>query len=511
MPIDRPRAATMHHASVDAACHRGSAATHHERALVAAEKPLRPSERLALLCDADSLQHIRSGAVSRAAPANAREGDGVVAALGRVAGRPIYCYAQDASFVGGSVGETHADTIVRVQRLAARARVPIVGFVESGGARMQEGLASLNGYARIFRESVAMSGDVPQISVISGTSAGGGSYSPALTDFVIMTDAARMFLTGPAVLREVIGEDIGAAELGGPRVHSRNGVCHFAVGSDVAAVEHVRQLLSYLPTNAGSPTPIRPPLDPDGEPPEEVMPISQRQVYDVRRVIRGIVDADSVLEVAPRWARNMVTAFCRLAGRAVGVIANQPNYLGGVIEIQAAQKGARFVRTCAAFGLPLVVLVDTPGFLPGRQQETGAVIRHGAKLLHAFAEAEVPRLTVVLRKAYGGAYITMNSRDLGADLSVAWTDAELGIMGPEQAVGIVNRRDLEVSADPAAERRRLAAAYRDTHLGATAAARAGHIDEVIAPNDTRQRLVASLDVHTAGGPRSGPRLRNIPL
>jgi len=472
-------------------------------------RPLRPLERLRLLADEGSLQVIRSEVTSERMGEKAKAGDGVVGGSLRIGGRPVFCFAQDAGYAGGSLGAQHADTIVRVQRHARQARVPVIGFVESGGARMQEGLAALNGYARIFSEHVAMSGRVPQISVITGASAGGGCYSPALTDFVVMTDAASMFLTGPAVVREVTGEDVSARELGGPEVHGRNGVCNFTVPTDIDAVFLVRQLLGYLPTSAWDAVPVALPADPAGPDPGGIVPLDGRRVYDVRDAINGIVDADSLLESAPHWAPNIVTALARIDGMPVGIVANQPRHLGGVIDAEASQKGGRFVRTCNAFGLPLVVLVDTPGFLPGSKQESIGVIRHGAKLLHAFAEATVPRFTVVLRKAFGGAYITMNSKDLGADLYLAWTRAELGIMGAEQAVGVVHRRALAAAADPGQERKRLADAYALEHLSASAAARMGAVDEVIRPPETRERLAWALS--TLGRTREPGTTRNIPL
>ena len=474
------------------------------------DAPLRPLQRLRLLCDEGSLHVLRASATSERMGDKARPGDGVVGASGTVAGRPIYCFAQDVSFAGGSVGAAHAETIVRIQRLAGRARVPVIGFVESGGARMQEGLAALGGYARIFSEHVSLSGDVPQISVITGTSAGGGCYSPALTDFVIMTEAASMFLTGPAVVREVTGQQTSTRDLGGTRVHGRNGVSQFAVQSDVDAIVLVRRLLAYLPQNAWCEAPVYPTVEPDGPDPGGAVPLDPRRPYDVRSALAGIVDGGSVLEVSPSWARNIVTAFARLEGRAVGIVANQPKFIGGVIDAEASQKGARFVRTCNAFGIPLVVLVDTPGFLPGVEQEAIGVIRHGAKLLHAFAEATVPRFTVVLRKAFGGAYITMNSKHLGADLTLGWSRAQLGIMGAEQAVGVVNRREIEQADDAGAARARLAADYATRHMGAEAAARGGHIDDVIRPGETRGRLALALAM--SGSERGGRgRVGNIPL
>ncbi len=462
------------------------------RATGSALRPLRPYERLRLLADEGSLQVIRSEVASERMGNKAQAGDGVVAGSLRVGQRPVFCFAQDAGYAGGSLGFQQAETIVRVQRLARQARVPVIGFVESGGARMQEGIAALDGYARVFSEHVAMSGRVPQISVITGPSAGGGCYSPALTDFTVMTDTASMFLTGPAVVQEVTSESISARELGGPHVHRSNGVCHFAVASDIDAVFLVRQLLTYLPASAWDEPPMTPPADPAGADPGGVVPLDGRRVYDVRTAIAGIADAESVLEVAAHWAPNLVTAFARIDGRPVGIIANQPCHLGGAIDAEASQKGARFVRKCSAFGVPLLVLVDTPGFLPGSKQEAVGVIRHGAELLHAFADASVARFTVVLRKAFGGAYITMNSKDLGADLYLAWSRAELGIMGAEQAVRIAHRRALAGTENSAEELRRLTDAYSAEHLSAKAAARRGAVDDVIRPAETRSRLAWAL-------------------
>jgi acetyl-CoA carboxylase carboxyltransferase component len=454
-----------------------------------AERPpaaLGPYDRLEALFDPGSVHVFRSEVSSRRMGERARPGDGVVGAAGRVNGRTVFAYAQDPSYAGGSLGEQHADTIVRVLELAGQARAPVVGFVASAGARMQEGVAALAGYGRIFNAHVRLSGVVPQISVIAGTSAGGGSYSPALTDVVVMTRTSAMFLTGPGVVREVMGEDVDADALGGPRVHERNGVCHAVVDDDRAAAEHVRGLLALLPQHAGEDPPLAVPTDPHPGSPGDVVPLDPRKVYDVRDVLARTLDGGALLELQPRWARNLVTGFARLEGRAVGVIANQPRWLGGVLDADSAQKGARFVRTCNTFNLPLLVFVDTPGFLPGSGQEQAGVIRHGATLLHAFAAATVPKLTVVLRKAFGGAYITMNSRALGAHLSFAWPQAELGVMGARQAVGIIHRRE------PAERHDALAAAYADQHLGARVAAAEGHIDEIIDPADTRGRLAWGL-------------------
>ncbi|HWH95314.1 MAG TPA: acyl-CoA carboxylase subunit beta [Baekduia sp.] len=466
--------------------------------------------RLEALCDPGSLHVIRSTILPRRESKRTRPGDGVVGASGTVGGRPVYAYAQDQSFVGGALGEAHADTIIRVMEMAERAGAPVVGFIASGGARMDDGIAALGGYGRIFRQNVRLSGKVPQISVISGVSAGGGSYSPALTDFVVMTEGSAMFLTGPGVVQEVMGEEIDSDGLGGTRVHSKNGVCQFEAHDDLDAVRLVRELLCYLPQRAGETPPHAGPADVPGTAPDTIVPAQQRQVYDVRGVIAALVDGGDMLEVSTRWARNMVTAFARIDGRPVGVIANQPWYLGGVIDAEAAQKAAKFVRSCNSFGLPLVVLVDTPGFLPGTKQEGLGVIRHGAKLLHAFSEAVVPKVTVVLRKAYGGAYICMNSKDLGADLTFAWPDAEIGIMGPKQAVGVVHRRALAEAEDFEAERDRLADEYADEHVSAEVAARTGFIDELVEPHDTRRRLAGALAALSGPG-RCGNGGGNIPL
>jgi acetyl-CoA carboxylase carboxyltransferase component len=451
-----------------------------------------PVQRLKWLCDRSSFQVIRSGALSPRTGAAGAPGDGVIAGAGRVGGRPVFTYAEDPSFMGGSLGEAHAESIVRVLGLARRAGAPVVAFVESGGARLQEGHAALGGYGRVFRASVELAALVPQISVVTGVSAGGGSYSPALTDFVVMTDSARMFLTGPRVVREALGEEVTMEELGGPRVHARNGVCQLVAASDQDAVALVRELIGFLPQRVGERPPPAAPAAPAGGDPQTPVPAERRRVYDVREVARRVFDDGRLLEMSPRWASNMVTALARIEGRSVGLIANQPWRLGGVIDAAGAEKAADFVQTCERFRLPLVVLVDTPGFMPGRRQEAAGVIRHGASLLRAFAGATVPRLTVVLRKAYGGGVITMNSKDLGADLAFAWPGAEIGIMAAEQAVGVVHRRRLAAVDDGGAVRADLAAAYAEDHLTADAAAASGFIDEVIAPGQTRHRLAWAL-------------------
>ncbi len=463
-----------------------------ERASAVERAPLTPLERLEALCDPDTLDLIRTQILSTAMGEKARAGDGVLAGSGLVGGRPVFAYAQDASYAGGSLGAGHAETIVRVLELADRARAPVVGFVGSGGARMQEGVAALGGYGRIFRRIVGLSGRVPQISIITGLSAGGGAYSPALTDWVVMTEDSSMFLTGPGVVREALGEEVTAAELGGRRVHERNGVCHFVTPTDADAAELARELLGYLPSHRDLPVPEAEPIGPAYGDPGAFVPVQARKVYDVRDVIAAVVDGGEMLEVAAGWARNIVTAFARIDGRTVGVIANQPRYLGGVLDTSSSEKGARFVTKCNQFGVPLLVLVDTPGFMPGTRQESAGVIRLGATLVHAFAEATVPRVTVILRKSFGGAFITMNSKDLGADYVFAWPQAEIGVMGAKPAVGIIHRRELAVAEDPEAERDALARRYAESHLRPQVAAAAGYIDELIEPAQTRARVAWAL-------------------
>ncbi len=474
------------------------------------EDKLGPLERVEALCDPGSIQLVRGEVLSRRTGERTSPGDGVVGATGTVDGRAVACFAQDASYLGGSLGEVQADTICRVLEVAGRARMPVVGFVESAGARLQEGVAALSGYGRIFKAHTALSGQVPQISVVCGASAGGGSYAPALTDVVVMTKQSSMFLTGPAVVREVTGEEVDAAALGGPRVHERNGVCQLVAENDLDAAWIVRDLLDYLPQNCSERPSRWPSVDPPRVLPDAALPDGERNVYDVRDVVRTLVDGGRALELNARWARNIVTAFARLDGHSVGIVANQPRHLGGALNADAAAKAARFVNMCDAYGLPLVVLVDTPGFLPGKAQEAGGIIRHGAKLVHAFAAASVPRLTVVLRKAFGGAFIAMNSRELGADLLLAWPRAQLGVMGARQAVDLVHRREIAAADDSAGARDRLADRYAAEHLTAASAAAEGVIDEIVAPSATRGRLASALRMLSDPARPVRPA-RNIPL
>jgi methylmalonyl-CoA decarboxylase subunit alpha len=459
---------------------------------VAPVLPLAARERLERLCDPGSLQVIRSAVRSRRLGVRAEAGDGVIAGTGLVAGRPVACYAQEERFAGGSLGEAQAESIVRVLRLAEEARIPVVALVASAGARIQEGSAGLAGFARIFAATVALSQRVPQISVLTGFCAGGGAYAPALTDFVIMTEGSAMFLTGPAVVREACGERVSPAELGGPGVHQRNGVCHLVAATEPGAIALAGRVLSYLPQSSSGLPPEHPSIEPELDDPGAHVPERSASVYDVRLVIRSIADAGELLELAPKWGRNMVTGFARIGGRAVGVVANQPRHMGGVIDVEACEKAARFVRTCDAYGLPLVVLVDTPGFMPGTKQEASGIIHRGAGLVDAFARAAVPRFTIVLRKAYGGAYIAMNAKDLGATLAFAWPGAQIGIMDARQAVSIVHRRDLAACAGPEELLETLAREYAQANCTASAAACDGLVDEVIPPAETRDRLLRAL-------------------
>jgi acetyl-CoA carboxylase carboxyltransferase component len=434
--------------------------------------------RLELLFDAGTFRPIRSGV-----------GDGVLSGSGRVQGRAVVAWAQDGTFKGGSLGSSGGETIARTIQRADALGVPVVGFPHSGGARLQEGVAALTAYAGIFRAQAQAT--VPMISVVSGPCAGGAAYSPALGDFVVMTAEAVMFLTGPKIIERVTREVISAGDLGGTKVHGANGVSHLVARDDVHAAELVRRLLTFLPDRAGGHgMPLVPPADAPGDDPGDVLPESDRRVYDVREVAARMLDRGALLELAPRWARNLVVGFGRVEGRPVGVIANQPKHLGGCLDAAAAEKGAWFVDLCDRFGIPLVVLADTPGFLPGATQEAAGVLRHGASLLRAFGRASVPRITVTLRQAYGGAHIVMNSRDLGATLTLAWPDARIGVMGARQAVELVRRREIEAGADAAL----LADAYEAEHLPVRVAAAAGFVDEVVAPSQTRDRIAHVLEL-----------------
>ena len=446
-------------------------------------------------------------------------GDGVVTGFGEVDGRPVCAFAQDATVFGGALGEAHALKIVKVMETARKAGVPIVGLNDSGGARIQEGVLSLGGYGEVFYRNVLLSGVVPQLSLVLGPCAGGAVYSPALTDFVIMAQGTgQMFITGPDVVRAVTGEEVTMEALGGAAAHAeRSGVSHFTTGSDREAIDLARHLLSYLPLNNLEDPPVAAAAAPSDAAARElsaIVPEEANSPYDVHAVLERVVDVGSLLEVQAAWAPNVVVGFARLDGRPVGVVANNPASLAGTLDINASTKAARFVRFCDAFNLPLLTFVDVPGFLPGTAQEHGGIIRHGAKLLFAYAEASVPMLTVILRKAYGGAYDVMCSKHLGGDLNFAWPTAEIAVMGAEGAVNILFRRELEGA--PAEEREsvraRLTGEYRQEFLSPYLAAERGYVDDVIDPVETRARLVAGLRVLAAKRDDRPPRKHgNIPL
>jgi acetyl-CoA carboxylase carboxyltransferase component len=432
--------------------------------------------RLTALLDADTFHPWRSAV-----------GDGVVAGSAQVHGRPVCVWAQDVSHRGGSLGSAGGETIARTIRHANRAGVPVIGVPHSGGARLQEGVGALGAYGAIFREQALAR--VPQITLIPGVCAGGAAYSSTLGDFVMMIHPrGRLFLTGPRVVEQVTREQTSAESLGGPRVHAANGVAHLVADDEDSAARLLRELMSYIPSTLGGPLPLVPAVDPPAGLPDDHVPAGARQVYDVRAVIRMLVDGGRHLELSSRWARNLVTTLCHLDGCPIGVIANQPHYLGGTIDCAASEKGRWFVDLCDRLALPIVVLVDTPGFLPGASQERAGVIRHGSALLRAFARATTPKVTVTLRQAYGGAHIVMNSRDLGADLTLAWPCAQIGVMGASQAVAITERRAIADGADAD----ELAAAYASERLEVEFAAAGGFIDEVVPPRKTRERLIRAL-------------------
>jgi acetyl-CoA/propionyl-CoA carboxylase carboxyl transferase subunit len=480
-------------------------------------------ERLESFFDPGTFTEIDAFVVHRATAFGLDErkvpGDGVVTGWGDVDGRPVCAFAQDATVFGGALGEAHAMKIVKVMETARKAGVPIVGLNDSGGARIQEGVMSLGGYGEVFFRNVLLSGVVPQISLVLGPCAGGAVYSPAITDFTIIArGTGQMFITGPDVVRAVTGEEVTMEALGGADAHAeRSGVSQFTAESDRAALGLARRLLSYLPLNNLEEPPRAEPRAPSESAQHElarVVPEDAQAPYDVHEVIARILDPESFLEVQPAFAPNLVVGLARLDGRAVGVVANNPAVLAGTLDINASTKGARFVRFCDAFNLPLLTFVDVPGFLPGTAQEHGGIIRHGAKLLYAYAEATVPMVTVILRKAYGGAYDVMCSKHLGGDLNFAWPTAEIAVMGADGAVNILFRREIEGTppAEQPATRGRLAAEYRREFLNPYLAAERGYIDDVIDPLTTRSRLVAGLRMlATKRDDRPGRKHGNIPL
>jgi propionyl-CoA carboxylase beta chain len=444
-------------------------------------------------------------------------GDGVVTGFGRIDGRVVYIFSQDFTVFGGSLAEAHAQKICKVMDLALKTGAPIIGLNDSGGARIQEGVVSLGGYADIFLRNVLSSGVVPQISAIMGPCAGGAVYSPAITDFVVMVrDTSYMFVTGPNVVKTVTHEDVTFDELGGADVHAhRSGVAHFETDDEVSCAALLRRLVGFLPANNLDPAPTVTTEDsPDREDPslDDIVPDASNKPYDMKDVIRRVVDDEEVLEVHEGWAQNIICAFARLDGRSVGIVAQQPMILAGVLDIDASVKAARFVRFCDAFNIPLVTFVDVPGFLPGTAQEHAGIIRNGAKLLYAYAEATVPKLTVITRKAYGGAYDVMSSKHLRGDYNVAWPSAEIAVMGPEGAVNVIYREEIATSTDPDERRAQLVAEYVERFANPYVAAARGYLDDVIEPRETRPRLVAALR-SLATKRDTNPRRKhgNIPL
>ncbi|MCK6526691.1 acyl-CoA carboxylase subunit beta [Myxococcota bacterium] len=444
-------------------------------------------------------------------------GDGVVTGWGAIDGRQVYVFAQDFTAWGGSLSGAYARKICKVMDLALRNGCPIVGLNDSGGARIQEGVVSLGGYADIFLRNTLASGVVPQISAILGPCAGGAVYSPAITDFILMVEGTSyMFVTGPDVIRTVTHEEVDKETLGGARTHAaRSGVAHFALPDEAACLQAIRRLLSHVPSNNVETPPFRDTTDPeDRETPRlaEVVPDNPNKPYDIVEVIREVADEGEFLEVHEQYARNIVVGFVRLGGRSVGVVANQPAHLAGCLDIDASLKGARFVRFCDAFNVPLLTLEDVPGFLPGTVQEFGGIIKHGAKLLYAFAEATVPKVTLITRKAYGGAYCVMSSKHIRADLNLAYPTAEIAVMGPEGAVNIISRAEIEGAPDPDARRREMVDHYREVFASPYKAAELGYVDRVIHPRDTRRELVRAFRSLSGKRDENPPRKHgNIPL
>ena len=443
--------------------------------------------------------------------------DGVVAGYGTIDGRVVYVFADDFTVFGGTLGETHAKKITKVMDLAVRTGAPVIGLLDSGGARIQEGVVGLNGFGEIFRMNTRASGVVPQISVIMGPCAGGAVYSPALTDLVLMVDGtSQMFITGPQVIKTVTGEDVTLEALGGSAAHAaKSGVCHLTAPTEGEALALVRRVLAYLPSNNLASSPAAAPAAPDpayAARLNEVVPAEPTRPYDVRDVILGLVDQGSLLEIQPAFARNLVTAFARLDGRAVAVVANQPRVLAGCLDIDASDKLARFVRLADAFHLPILTFVDTPGYLPGVSQEHGGIIRHGAKILYAYSEATSPRVTVIVRKAYGGAYLAMCSRSLGADQVLAFPTAEIAVMGPEGAAEIIFRDAIKSADDPVQSRAEHIAEYRQQFANPYVAASIGLVDMVVEPAETRALLEAALTaLSTVRASGVARKHGNIPL
>lgn len=484
-------------------------------------KHLSARQRIERLFDQGSFCEIDAGVRHRSphvqGHADSLTGDGVVCGFGQVEGRTVYAYSQDRAVFGGSLGEAHAGKIVKVMDLACRAGAPIIGINDSGGARIHEGVDALAGYGEIFRRNVRLSGMVPQISLLMGACAGGAAYSPALSDFVIMVEGqSYLFVTGEKVVKAVTGEQIDREALGGARVHAEtSGVAHFLAEDEAEGLRVARKILSYFPTHRRLDPPVTGPGDPSTRSCEELRQLVPRQQslpYEMRDVLTTVLDRDSFLEVHARWAQNIRVGLGRLSGIPVGVIGNNPARCAGVLDIDASRKAARFVRTCDAFGLPVISFVDVPGFMPGARQEHGGIIDHGAKLAFAFCEATVPKLSVILRKAYGGGYIVMGSKHVGADFNFAWPDAQIAVVGAAAAVEVLYAKHLVAGDDPAATRAKLAAEYQAQHVNSRAAEARGHLDAVIEPQDTRRVLCQALQAIRSKRSASPPTPHgNIPL
>ena len=478
-------------------------------------------ERIEILLDPGSFVELDSMARHRAHGFGIERtrpyGDGVVTGWGTIDGRKVFVFAQDFMVFGGSLGEVFSEKICKIMDLALETGAPVIGLNDSGGARIQEGVVSLASYGYIFERNVRSSGVIPQISVIMGPCAGGAVYSPAMTDFIFMTkETSHMFITGPDVIKTVTGEEVTFEELGGAMTHaSRSGIAHFVGEDERHTLQMVRYLMSFLPQNNLEDAPFFPPSDAADRREQglvDIIPDSSNKPYDMRQVIKLVVDDGEWLEVFPHYAENILTGYARLNGHVVGIVANQPMHLAGCLDVTSSEKGARFVRTCDAFNIPLVVFVDVPGFLPGTNQEWGGIIRRGAKLLFAFTEATVPRIQVITRKAYGGAYVVMNSKSIRADIAFAWPTAEIAVMGPEGAVNIIFRKDLEKADDAKAARAEKIAEYTDRFANPYIAAERGYVDDVIDPRDTRPRLIGALEMLLTKRETLPPRKHgNIPL
>ena len=477
-------------------------------------------ERLHFLMDEGSFQEIGMLVAHRSTDFGMENekypGDGVITGYGTINGHLVYAFSQDFTVFGGSLSETHAEKICRIMDLAMKNGAPVVGLNDSGGARIQEGVVSLGGYADIFYRNTMASGVVPQISAIMGPCAGGAVYSPAITDFILMVEnTSYMFVTGPNVVKTVTHEEVTSEELGGATTHAtKSGVTHFACANEIDAIQHVKKLLSYMPQNCENTAPARPyeiknELRPDLN---NIMPDNASQPYDIREVIDMVIDAESFLEVHKDFAENIVVGFARLAGRSIGIVANQPAFLAGVLDIHSSTKGARFVRFCDSFNIPLLVFEDVPGFLPGTDQEWNAIITNGAKLLYAFCEATVPRITVITRKAYGGAYDVMNSKHIGADMNYAWPSAEIAVMGAKGAAEIIFKREINAAKDKEAKWKEKEMQYSEIFANPYRAAERGFIDEVIEPAETRIKLIHAfkmLENKVVNNPKK--KHGNIPL